>query len=119
MATVVTIGNVCTKEGLTNLNGHLAKNSYIVGYAPTQHDATVFSKLSNAPNQDQYPHVARWYRHIKSYVAAESKKWPSVSSVTVVVDAGAAEAKATDEDFDLFGNSRSCVGKFQFMVILR
>jgi len=84
------------------LNDHLASRSYVEGYVPSQADVTAFSSLACAPDA-QFVHVARWYRHIKSYSSDEHKAFPGVAEVAAT-PAPAAKADDDDDDFDIFGD---------------
>ncbi|KAH8325495.1 hypothetical protein KR074_001025 [Drosophila pseudoananassae] len=59
-------GDVKTPQGL--------KDSYISGYTPSKADLSVFDALGKAPAGD-FVNVARWYRHIASFEAAERSAW--------------------------------------------
>ncbi|TDL25033.1 hypothetical protein BD410DRAFT_74117 [Rickenella mellea] len=96
---------------LAKLESHLSSRSYVEGYTPSQADVHVFKTLSAAPSGEQYPHAARWYKHIASY-AAEHPTLPGTSKAGESFTAGAAApaaaaAKAAagddDDDIDLFG----------------
>ena len=82
-------------------------------YTPSQADVHVFKILGSAPSGNEYPNVARWYKHIASY-SAEHGTLPGsstageafVTSGTAVKSAAAAPAAADDDDdeVDLFGS---------------
>jgi len=83
-------------------------------YTPSQADVAVFKALPSAPSASQYPHSARWYKHIESYSAEHetlpgdaSKEYtaygPSTSAGAEAPKAAAAEED--DDDVDLFGSS--------------
>ncbi|CAG9805894.1 unnamed protein product [Chironomus riparius] len=100
-------GDVKSAKGLTELNNFLADNSYIVGYAPSKSDTSVFDALGKAPS-DEYANIARWYRHISSFAANERNGWagsavPQVSGGTTTTAPKAAAAD-DDDDVDLFGS---------------
>jgi len=101
--------------GLSSLNSWLQSRSYIVGYAPTQADVSVYKAVSKAPDAAKYPHVDRWYRHIASYIDAfetlpgdaskpASTYGPDVATETPAAAPSAAAAEEDDEDVDLFGS---------------
>merc|ERR1712193_243882 len=77
----------------------LASRSYVEGFVPSQLDVTTFTALPCAPDA-QYAHVARWYRHIKSYTPDEHKSFAVVEASEA--PKAAAEAKDSDDDFDMF-----------------
>ncbi|KAF7532133.1 hypothetical protein G7054_g8251 [Neopestalotiopsis clavispora] len=57
-------------DGLTVLNNWLTTRSYIVAapsYSATQADVATFKALQSAPDTTEYPHAARWYKHIATY----------------------------------------------------
>jgi len=93
-----------SKAGLAQLNDFLQKASYVTGYVPSQSDVTAFEALTGAPAHE-FPHVCRWYNHIKSYSAQERQKWPKGAECASTSTAAAAAAKKDDdEDIDLFGS---------------
>ncbi|KAI6112053.1 hypothetical protein EV401DRAFT_234253 [Pisolithus croceorrhizus] len=97
---------------LDALEAHLVTRSYIEGYAPSQADVHVF-KLVTQPIGSQYPHITRWFAHIKSY-SAEHDTLPGTSNAgqafvvqataVSVAEPEAAERKEEEEDIDLFGS---------------
>lgn len=106
-------------SGLQTLDGHLADKSYIGGYLPTQADVTVLKALSGAPAGD-YINAMRWFKHISSFVAAETAAF-AVADFEIVVAGGVApkaavpvrpaskkveeeEEEEDDDDFDMFGS---------------
>merc|ERR1719198_2749111 len=101
-----------TPAGLSALENHLVHVSYIEGYTPSQADVAVFKALPSAPSASQYPHSARWYKHIESY-SAEHETLPGDASKQYTAygpstSAGAEAPKAAaedDDDVDLFGSS--------------
>merc|ERR1711931_383996 len=99
---MVAFGDLSTAAGTKALNNHLASRSYVEGYVPSQADVTAFSALACAPDA-QFVHVARWYRHIKSYSSDEHKAFPGVAEVAAT-PAPAAKADDDDDDFDIFGD---------------
>jgi len=91
---------------LQKLEQHLATRSYVEGYTPSQADVHIFTTLSSAPDASTYPHVARWYTHIKSY-AAEHGSLPGSSKAGESFTDGSGSAVAAEEDddeVDLFGD---------------
>merc|ERR1711931_405137 len=99
---MVAFGDLSTAAGTKALNNHLASRSYVEGYVPSQADVTAFSSLACSPDA-QLVHVARWYRHIKSYSSDEHKAFPGVAEVAAT-PAPAAKADDDDDDFDIFGD---------------
>jgi len=101
---MVSFGDLSTSSGLKALNEHLATRSYIEGYVPCQADVSTFSSLASSLSAE-YCHVARWYRHIKSYSAKEQESFPGVPESTSAAAPAPAAAKAEDDDdFDMFGS---------------
>merc|ERR1719326_394095 len=49
-------------------------------------------------------HALRWYNQIKSYEAAEAKKFPGVKDAAKYLGGAAAAAADDDDDVDLFGS---------------
>jgi elongation factor 1-beta len=101
-----------TPAGLGKLNGFLAEKSYVSGYQPTSEDARVFAELEKAYGNGvdkKFPHVYRFYTHIKSFTPEERQKWPapsaqpSTSGSTSAAEKPAKAEEGGDEDFDMFG----------------
>jgi len=102
---MLAFGDLSTSSGLKALNEHLATRSYIEGYVPCQADVSTLSSLASSPSAE-YCHIARWYRHIKSYSAKEQESFPGVPVSTLAAAPAPAAAKADedDDDFDMFGS---------------
>lgn len=64
-------------KDLKALNEHLATRSYADGGAgPTATDAKQLEQLPKASiDPDQYPHVARWQKHIRSFAPEVRSRW--------------------------------------------
>ena len=94
------------EAGVKALNAHLAENSYIEGYVPSQADAAVFDALKGkSPDRAAYPHAERWFLHIKSFEATARKQFAkSQKSADSYVGGAAADADDEEEDVDLFGS---------------
>merc|ERR1712002_1379599 len=88
LVTMASFGDLSTSSGLKALNDHLATKSYIKGYVPCQADVSIFSSLASTPSAE-YCHLARWYRHIKSYSAKEQESFPGVPESTQAAPAAA------------------------------
>ncbi|KAL3461780.1 hypothetical protein BJX64DRAFT_260128 [Aspergillus heterothallicus] len=61
--------DLTTASGLTVLNDWLSTRSFIASDSPSQADVTCFKAAATAgstPDPVEYPHVARWYKHIAS-----------------------------------------------------
>ena len=54
-----------TKEGLQYLDSLFLSQSYVSDYQPTQNDTVLFRAIPKEPNEQSYPNVNRWYRHLK------------------------------------------------------
>lgn len=66
----------------------------------------VFKLVASAPDASKFPHVTRWYTHIKSY-AAEHASLSGTSTAGEAFVSGAAPAAAAaddDDEVDLFGS---------------
>jgi len=107
-------GDLNAASGLQALDGHLADKSYIGGYLPTQADLTVLKAMSGAP-AGSYINALRWFKHISSFVAAETDKFAKADFDLVLAGGAAAAAPARpakkveeeeedDDDFDMFGS---------------
>merc|ERR1711977_698460 len=97
-----------TMVAIDALNAFVADKSYVNGYTPSQADVTVFKAVAEAPSA-QYPHAARWYKHIASYesefssLSGDNSKSaddliPAVASTSKAAPAAAAEED--DEEVD-------------------
>merc|ERR1712133_332441 len=103
LVTMVAFGDLSTPAGLKALNEHLATRSYIEGYVPCQADVTILSSMTSSPAAE-YCHVARWYRHIKSFSGEEQKSFPGVPESVSSPAKAPAKADDDDDDFDIFGD---------------
>merc|ERR1711970_1623710 len=104
LVAMVAFGDLSTSSGLKALNEHLATRSYIEGYVPCQADVSIFSSLVSTPSAE-YCHLARWYRHIKSYPSKEQESFPGVPESTQgPAPPPAAKGGDDDDDFDIFGD---------------
>ncbi|EDO05933.1 translation elongation factor-1 beta subunit family protein [Babesia bovis T2Bo] len=98
MASVkIDINTVSSASGLSQLNEFLSYHSFVGGVkAPSTDDIAVYKKLGSAPDANAYPHVARWYKHVSTWV----QNPPS--------DLAKGEFPVTQEkqsdDIDLFGD---------------
>ncbi|KAG8952094.1 Translation elongation factor 1 beta [Tulasnella sp. 424] len=90
---------------LKALEKHLSSRSYVDGYTPSQADVGVYTSLGSAPDASQYPHAARWYKHIASY-AQEHGTLPGDKEASSKLFGTAAPGGAADEEeeIDLFGS---------------
>lgn len=82
-------------------------------YNASQADVAVFKALKSAPDAAQYPHAARWYKHVATYedefatLSGDASKpytayGPEVAEVTL--NPAKAPADGDDDDVDLFGS---------------
>nr|CAD2152636.1 unnamed protein product [Meloidogyne enterolobii] len=60
-----------TEEQFKQLNEHLATRGYLRGFLPSSDDSYVFGVLKSSTISAQYPHVARWFKHMQSFSDAE------------------------------------------------
>ncbi|KAK1443212.1 EF-hand and coiled-coil domain-containing protein [Babesia gibsoni] len=92
----IDIKTVATPDGLCQLNEFLSFHSFVAGdKAPSTDDVAVYKKLAKAPNDEQFVHVARWYRHVAS--------WVQSPPATLAKGAFPVEDDKAD-DIDLFGD---------------
>lgn len=114
--------DVLSETGLHILNSWLSTRSYIIGHAPSQADVATFKAFKTAPDSKEFPHAARWYKHIASYSSefptlpgdaskAYTTYGPGTSEVTLntakapaAAPAAAAAEDDDDDDVDLFGS---------------
>lgn len=78
-------------------------------YTPSQADVHVFKILGSAPSGNEYPNVARWYKHIASYSAEHSTLPGSSTAGEAFVTSGTNAKSGTaadddDDEVDLFGS---------------
>jgi len=65
-----------TIADLKKLNEHLSTRSYFEGgIKPTQADVAQLAATASNFAEDQYPHVARWYKHISFFKPAQRESW--------------------------------------------
>jgi len=106
--------HLAADAGLTVLNSWLETRSYITGTGPSQADVAVFNGVSKAPEPANYPHVARWHKHIASFqddfstlpgdISASASTYGPEASPATATPASAPAADEEDE-VDLFGSS--------------
>ncbi|XP_026321235.1 elongation factor 1-beta' [Hyposmocoma kahamanoa] len=103
----MTISDVKTAQGLSDLNKYLADKSYVSGYTPSQADVQVFEQVGKAPAAS-LPHVMRWYNQIASYTPAERKVWPAGTNPLTAggkpTTPAPVKKEEDDDDVDLFGS---------------
>nr|CAD2152639.1 unnamed protein product [Meloidogyne enterolobii] len=112
-------GAPSTEEQFKQLNEHLATRGYLKGFLPSSEDSYVFGVLKSSTVSAQYPHVARWFKHMQSFSEAEQTGWPKSGSggsgpapkaTTTTPKEAPKEAPkpaAAADDFDLFGSDES------------
>eukprot|EP00943_MAST-04B_sp_MAST-4B-sp1_P002581 g2581.t1 len=76
-----------SKEGMSWLNDRLENQSYILGkngYVASAEDAVVYNALNqfqsilfNSQGNNDYKHIKRWYRNVKSALKQERNHWPA------------------------------------------
>jgi len=99
-------------SGLALANSWLTTRSYISGYGPSQADVVSFKAFKSEPPVEKYPHVYRWYNHMKSYESEfstlpgdPSKAYTTYGPENVAVAVNPKNAPAEEEDeMDLFGS---------------
>ncbi|KAL2757538.1 hypothetical protein ACRALDRAFT_1060882 [Sodiomyces alcalophilus JCM 7366] len=105
--------DLLTDAGAATLNGWLTERSYIVGNSPSQADVAVYKALTSSPNEEKYPHAARWYKHIATYegdfatLPGDATKPYSVygpESGEATLNPAKAAEEEEDDDVDLFGS---------------
>jgi len=102
------------KKELAEFNTFMEMKSYVTGkgFAPSYEDFVAFKCFSAPPNEKDCPHLARWYRHIKSFDENERSSWPKQTSAGQPESPSAAangkqDSALGDDDFDLFGDDDS------------
>jgi elongation factor 1-beta len=75
-------------------------------YQPSQSDSGAFDKIKSAPSAKDFPYVARWFTHIKSFGDLR-KKFPGAAAANNNPAAPAAD----DDDVDLFGSDEEVLNK--------
>jgi len=67
---------VATISDLKKLNEHLSTRSYFEGgVKPTQADVAQLAATPSNVSEEQYPHVARWHKHIGSFKPPQRESW--------------------------------------------
>jgi len=94
-----TFGDCSTEKGLKSLNDHLATRSYVDGYAPSAADAGPFAEVAKATHGTvtMFPHVTRWYMHIRSFPEITGSSASSSSSAAAAAPANTTPAKKEKE----------------------
>uniref|UniRef100_A0A915NHY4 Elongation factor 1-beta n=1 Tax=Meloidogyne floridensis TaxID=298350 RepID=A0A915NHY4_9BILA len=110
-------GAPSTEEQFKQLNEHLATRGYLKGFLPSSEDSYVFGVLKSGTISAQYPHVARWFKHMQSFSEAEQTGWPKsgfggsgpapLATTTPKEAPKEAPKPAAADDFDLFGSDES------------
>lgn len=77
----------------------------IARYEPSQADVQVYKAVGSASTA-QYPHVARWYSHIKSWESEHPNLAGSSTAAAAFIGGAAAAAPegGDDDEVDLFGS---------------
>merc|ERR1711974_450550 len=86
-------------KGISQLNMHLAKASYIEGFAPSNLDLELLESITAQKifiHGAKYPHIIRWMNHINTFSEAERKNFAKIEKVE--------EEEDDDSDVDLFGS---------------
>jgi elongation factor 1-beta len=100
---MATFGDLSSKGGLEKLNEHLKTRSYIQSYQATQLDGSTYGQLKNAPSAKDYPHLSRWYNHIKSFGAGISQ-FPAAGAAGDHQNGVSKPAQDDEDDVDLFAS---------------
>ncbi|KAJ8959607.1 hypothetical protein NQ318_021793 [Aromia moschata] len=103
----MTFGDLKTDKGVKELNSFLEDKSYISGYSPSQADIDAVNQLAKSPAAN-FPHVLRWYNHIKSFSADELKQYGATgaSPLKTAATTTAPAKEEDDDDVDLFASDR-------------
>merc|ERR1711879_746260 len=86
-------------KGISQLNMHLAKASYIEGFAPSNLDLELLESITAQKifiYGAKYPHIIRWMNHINTFSEAERKNFAKIEKVE--------EEEDDDSYVDLFGS---------------
>jgi len=89
--------------GQTVLEKFLKEKSYVDGFTPSQADIAVHNALKTSPDSAQFPHIARWYRHIASFKAEASQLRGDPTKPYTAYGPSTTDAEE-DDDIDLFGS---------------
>ncbi|KAK5692693.1 hypothetical protein LTR17_025349 [Elasticomyces elasticus] len=80
-------------------------------FSPSQADVAVFKAISTAPKVTNYPHAARWYKHIVSYSdefatlpGDAAKPYTAYGPDIVAATLNPAKDPAAEDEIDLFGS---------------
>lgn len=97
---------------LAAINAHLANQSYIVGYQPSQADTTVYKAVSGPSIPAEFLHLLRWCRHMSSY-GDNIEKFPGRKQTMAELGfqgtgkhpiSSNGQNEDDDDDFELFGS---------------
>jgi elongation factor 1-beta len=72
----MSFGDLRSDAGLSKLNAYLATRSYIEGFKPTQIDAQNFASCLAVVDDNKFPHVYRWHKHIGAFTPCQRNSWP-------------------------------------------
>eukprot|EP00933_Yihiella_yeosuensis_P081703 TRINITY_DN95376_c0_g1_i1.p1 TRINITY_DN95376_c0_g1~~TRINITY_DN95376_c0_g1_i1.p1 ORF type:complete len:879 (-),score=239.63 TRINITY_DN95376_c0_g1_i1:188-2797(-) len=79
-----------TEKGLQQLNDLLATRSFVGNNShATAEDVAQFAQISALPDQQQFPHVLRWYRHIAGLKSIYGDSLPGSKGGEGAADAAA------------------------------
>ncbi|WFD03804.1 Translation elongation factor 1 beta [Malassezia obtusa] len=98
----MTLPDFKNESVLAQFENFLKDKSYVNGHEATQADAAVFEQIASAPDASKYPHIARWWEHIKSFDAKELPGDKAQAEQVLKFDESA--AAGGDDEVDLFGS---------------
>ncbi|GAW80196.1 elongation factor 1B [Plasmodium gonderi] len=114
MANNANLLNVKSEGDYGKLNTFFSEHSYYQNHMLSAMDLKIYNQIKCVINQDTYPHLYRWYKHISSlpsYVIDQFKD-PSEKGKKSQQGNNASEKKTSqdddvDNDIDLFGDSNN------------
>ncbi|WFD44723.1 Translation elongation factor 1 beta [Malassezia psittaci] len=99
----MTLPDFSNNSVLTKLEDYLKDKSYIKGHEASQADVAVYEKVSSQPDSSKFPHVSRWWQHIKELDHKSLSGDKADAEKALPKMDGAADAE-DDDDVDLFGS---------------
>ncbi|KAK2580346.1 hypothetical protein KPH14_001243 [Odynerus spinipes] len=95
-----TLNETCIQDALNN---YLEDYPYLDGYTPSQADAKIYKILSSLDIQfSNYPHLHRWYRHIKTFTESERSAFRTEQNV-MLPQCACKDHKNSNDNFQLTG----------------
>ncbi|XP_045763859.1 histidine--tRNA ligase, cytoplasmic isoform X1 [Maniola jurtina] len=86
-----------SSQDLGKINRHLSEYSYISGYVPSKIDVELHYNLESNLDFQKYPHLKRWWNHMRSFSDSEIALFPIIHPSHDIVNA----IKGNRKNFDI------------------